>query len=533
MSTLSIELKAKRSRADKDDRSVMGLLYDLSSGHPGGVSVMTLSDGEITEHIASDLFSDVVAVGSVLTSMSLMTKNVAVIGDNSYNWLVAYLAVVCSGAAALVIDPALSAQNICEQLSIAGTELVMCDSDKYCKLSDGDKSYQGSVVMLDEHKSYTVPNNIDSFIKLGNSLIENGYTEFKELSRNYGDAAHIVFDSGVYGMEKAVTISGRGLYTQIENAAEAVYAGKKVLVTGHMSNTGMLEAAVLAPMFMGSCVCICSDDISVYEAARRFEADMIIAFPSDVRRLYAELWSFVREAGISDNLAKKIRTGALLRRVGISVRRHIRRYMKSKKIYCPGNIICFGNNIDEETSYGVHMMGISLRCAYCVPECGMISVTRRSDGKNQTLGRTFPGVYVRVDNTGRILVRSDATMSGYFGEGTYPDYWIATGDIGELVADGQVVLENDPSELYITEDGKRIFPSRLNEFVKRRIPYAKSIAVDIEDDGVVLFVSFDEDFVKLSGKQGVKSIVASSVEEINKMLCEHEQIKNTIVENIV
>ena len=194
-------------------------------------------------------------------------------------------------------------------------------------------------------------------------------------------------------------------------------------------------------------------------------------------------------------------------------------------------ILCFGNNTDDETAFGIHMIGIDLRYAYEVPECGIISFTRKSDGKNTSLGEPLEEMYIKVNEMGQILIKSNAAMSGYLGEGMYPDHWIPTGDTGKFEA-GQLILTNDPQKLYITDCAKRVFPDRLADMLKKQIPYARTIVITVDNGIITLHISFDRDFIKITGSHEIRSIVAASVDGVNKCLGEYEQITKTVIDDI-
>ena len=72
----------------------------------------------------------------------------------------------------------------------------------------------------------------------------------------------------------------------------------------------------------------------------------------------------------------------------------------------------------------------------------------------------------------------------------------------------------------------------MTETVKKQIPYASSLSVRVEENDVVLYVFFDPEFVKITGKYEIYNIVNSSVDGLNKGLSDFEQITKTVIDDI-
>src|SRR6185503_20603044 len=82
-----------------------------------------------------------------------------------------------------------------------------------------------------------------------------------------------------------------------------------------------------------------------------------------------------------------------------------------------------------------------------------------------TVGPPTPGVELRLDADGEVLVRGDVVMVGYrnlpeqSAEAFTEDGWLRTGDIGEIDADGYLRLIDRKKELIISAGGKNMSPA--------------------------------------------------------------------------
>ena len=93
----------------------------------------------------------------------------------------------------------------------------------------------------------------------------------------------------------------------------------------------------------------------------------------------------------------------------------------------------------------------------------------------------MPGVEVRIDDSGEILVRSASVFAGYHenpeaSAAALHDGWLATGDAGYLEPDGQLVVLGRVSEVMHTAGGERFVPNYIENRLKFS-PYVRNAAV--------------------------------------------------------
>jgi long-chain acyl-CoA synthetase len=93
-----------------------------------------------------------------------------------------------------------------------------------------------------------------------------------------------------------------------------------------------------------------------------------------------------------------------------------------------------------------------------------------------TVGPPTPGVELRLDADGEVLVRGEVVMVGYrnlpeqSAEAFTDDGWLRTGDIGEIDADGYLRLIDRKKELIISAGGKNMSPSNIESTLKASSP---------------------------------------------------------------
>ncbi len=84
-----------------------------------------------------------------------------------------------------------------------------------------------------------------------------------------------------------------------------------------------------------------------------------------------------------------------------------------------------------------------------------------------TVGTPLPGVNVKIDENGEILVKAPTVTPGYYrnpeanAQAFTPDGWFRTGDAGHFTEDGALVLTERVKDLFKTSNGKYIAPQML------------------------------------------------------------------------
>ena len=82
-------------------------------------------EGEIYSVTYSEFMREIKALSTYLCSKGLEYKKVAVIGRNSYEWALSYMAIVCGVGVVVPIDKELKAPEIKNILELSGAEAVI------------------------------------------------------------------------------------------------------------------------------------------------------------------------------------------------------------------------------------------------------------------------------------------------------------------------------------------------------------------------------------------------------------------------
>jgi long-subunit acyl-CoA synthetase (AMP-forming) len=201
-----------------------------------------------------------------------------------------------------------------------------------------------------------------------------------------------------------------------------------------------------------------------------------------------------------------------------------------------------------------HAIGLPLAELWGMSEtCGAGTVNPSGKIKIGTVGPPAPGVQIKLDSDGEVLIKSEVVMLGYRNlpdktrETFTDDGWLRTGDIGAFDEDGYLMIVDRKKELIINAAGKNMSPANIEATLKTASPLIGQ-ACCIGDRRpyntalIVLDTDFAPAWAATQGIQGsslddlarderVRAAVQEGVDAANAKLARPEQIKKfTIIE---
>jgi long-subunit acyl-CoA synthetase (AMP-forming) len=201
-----------------------------------------------------------------------------------------------------------------------------------------------------------------------------------------------------------------------------------------------------------------------------------------------------------------------------------------------------------------HAIGLPLSELWGMSEtCGAGTVNPRERIKLGTVGPPAPGVQIKLDVDGEVLVKSDVVMLGYrnlpekTSETFTEDGWLRTGDVGVLDEDGYLTIVDRKKELIINAAGKNMSPANIEAAVKSASPLiGQAICIGDRRAYNTALIVLDADFApawaakegiedtsldSLAREDALREAVQAGVDAANEKLAKVEQIKRfTLVE---
>lgn len=195
-------------------------------------------------------------------------------------------------------------------------------------------------------------------------------------------------------------------------------------------------------------------------------------------------------------------------------------------------------------------IGVNLKQLYGMTECST-PATVQPDGqvKLDTVGPPIPGVRLRIDESGEVLIDSPGVFSGYHKDPRITaealcDGWLRTGDAGFLDPDGHLVIVDRAKDVSRLRDGTTLAPQYIENKLKFS-PYIKeAVAVGRDQPYVAAILNVDADVVgtwaqkrgilytsytDLAQNAKVYTLLAGEVQGVNRMLAPPLRVKRFVV----
>jgi long-chain acyl-CoA synthetase len=118
-------------------------------------------------------------------------------------------------------------------------------------------------------------------------------------------------------------------------------------------------------------------------------------------------------------------------------------------------------------------IGIPILQGYGLTETSPVTTTSQLTANTWgAVGRAIEGVDIKIAEDGEILIRGRQVMQGYYRDAqataeVIQNGWLHTGDIGELDSNGYLRITDRKREVFKTDTGKWIAPSRVEAAIKR------------------------------------------------------------------
>lgn len=454
------------------------MIEDLPDGREfcPGISWFTRK-GEENGVTLGKLRDDVRGLAAYFVKSGLVGKHIAILGENSYEWILVYFAATYCGAVAVCVDIEQPDETILQMLDMADVSAIFCiDSIRdICARFAGDKI---TVTPL-------APEPVAALIKEG-----AGFSSFPEVN---GDmTAAIVFTSGTMNYSKPVMLSQSAILTNACDALANVAIGERAFTSLPFYHTYGLTCSVLSMLIGKAHLYINGNLKTVMRDIYLANPHTMLTVPLMLETIYSKMWQTAEEAGKAKGLRKLLDMKKYLSAVGLKKPGKTLDALREKCFGTIKLIICGGAHMNAAIMQDFALMGVTVVQGYGITECApLVSVNRNKANKFDSVGLVTPNCEVKIED-GEILVRGKNVMKGYY---KFPELtreamrgeWFATGDVGYIDRDGFLYITGRKKNLIVFRNGKKVSPEKLEEKLKA-IPLVGDVVVY----GAVSGVSTDD-----------------------------------------
>ncbi len=462
---------------------------------------------------------------------------VILIGKNSINWAISYVAISFSGATIIPLDVQMDINRVRSLIELTEANFIIGDSN------------------ILEHLNSNLPN-----LSLTDDTIDS-LTEKKEktlVESDQNDIAAILFTSGTTGNEKGVILTHKNLISDAHIAADKRFLNfceKDVLYALLPLHHSYCMTAVFLEGMVFGCKIVFGSGIVVSRMLKDLKDGKITGFmgiPLLFNKIYNALNRKIREKGILKYafVALLLRFHAFLRKVfKINLRNKWFKFLvepigMSHNNFC----ICGGGPLAPKTVKRYYRMGIDFVQGYGLTETSPImALNPVSKFKVRSVGKVLPLLDVKIIDKnefgiGEIVVKGPTITSGYFKNEEETknlfteDGYLKTGDLGYLDKENYLYIKGRSKNIIVTEGGKNIYPEEIEdafqfedkvEQVLIRGYYKGGFREKYEDIEAVIYPASDQ--IKSTNKEDIYNEIKTVVENVNRTLKSYQKITKITV----
>lgn len=485
---------------------------------------------------------DYQALCTVFLNRGYEGKRIAVSGDNSYGWILTYLAASTIGIA-VPIDKELTAADMDNFIEAADCAAVVADKDILKNVQQGKTIDKYSINGGEESVL------LETLVEEGAKLYARGNKEIDTLEIDPEEMHILIFTSGTTGNAKGVCLSQKNVCANIESTSRMVKIDPSrqtlsVLPIHHTYESTLGHLLILS----GGGRISYSDGLRyVGKNISEYQPTVIIAVPLLLEFMLRTIDKTVRKS-LPAKYTKNpdLPFADLLRSLPLPLRLIVKRKVR-KSLGGKLNLLIVGAAaVKPEIVEAFGLLGITTYQGYGLTECAPLLAGNNDFFQNaQSCGLPIHGVEIEIENpdedgVGEIIARGDNIMLGYYNDPETTaeimrDGWFHTGDLGYLDENGWLYITGRCKSVIVTQNGKNIYPEELESRLLDERIVAETVVVATKNlkgtgEAVKAKIYPDFDAVKevcpdaVSSDEALEKVIREAVERVNDQMPNYKRI---------
>jgi long-chain acyl-CoA synthetase len=488
---------------------------------------------------------------------------VAIMLNNRWEFIPCDLAGVSLGAVPFSVYQTYAPEQIQYLLSDAETKIVITERafiDKINAIRDDLPSLEHVIVVDGDGGDHTLDQlmEMDPEFDPAESVEQVGPD----------DLLTLIYTSGTTGPPKGVQLTHRNLLFAVATADELIdlpERGAKVISWLPAAHVAERNAHYYLPVTRGVSVTVCSDPRRIAEFLPKVNPTWFFAVPRIFEKLKAGLEAMI--AGLPDEQRIPAQKGleASLQKVRLeqageevppeieeaAAQAEEQMFSQLRKQLGLDEALAVNAGAAPtplEVLEFFHAIGIPIGELWGMSEtCGLGTINPPDRIKLGTVGPPTPGIEIRLDADGEVLVKADCVMPGYRKlpekneEAFTDDGWLRTGDIGEIDEDGYLKIVDRKKELIINAAGKNMSPANIESHLKTATPLiGQAVAIGNGRPFNTALIVLDPDFgpvwasqnglegksiEELAEEDETREAIQAAIDQANAKMARVEQIK--------
>ena len=241
-------------------------------------------------------------LGTALISLGLKGKRIGVIGENRYEWELAYLSVVCGVGIVVPMDKSLPANELEEVIERSEVEAIFY-SNKYeeniKKIKYNDKNKLKHLISMDTDIHEEGIYSQRELIEKGRELFNAGNREYIEAKINPEEMRIMLFTSGTTSKSKVVALSHKNLVSNVMDFASVVDVDSNDRMLSFLPLHHVYECTVgmLVSLYVGAERSFCDGIRHIVENLNEYKITYAAFVPAIYEIMYKNIWKTLEKEG--------------------------------------------------------------------------------------------------------------------------------------------------------------------------------------------------------------------------------------------
>ena len=507
-----------------------------------------------------ELREDVRRLGAGLMATGISNARIAIIGENSYRWQLAYLAAMSGLGICVPLDKGLPYAELKTSIQKSGCNVLIFDrthanlAEQLKKDSTNPVSTPTAVsdyICMDDDENYLC---FSKLLDKGSEMIATGYTAFDSLDVNREELSNLIFTSGTTSAAKAVMLNQRNILFNVYSLklSEDIRHGDVNIALLPYHHTFGATGQLL--MYACGVTTVFCDGLKyIQKNFVEYHVSVFIGVPLLLEAMYKKIMAGIRKKGKEKTFERAVMLSRTLRKVGIDVRRKLFKDILNELGGSLRMVVSGASALDAAVIRGYEDLGITVVQGYGMTESAPVIAAESPDHRSPgSIGLGLSGVDVRIaepneDGVGEIIVKSPSVMMGYYQDEdetskVLKDGWLHTGDLAYLDEKGYIHICGRSKNVIVLKNGKNVYPEEIETLIEE-LPYVKENIVfgevrredaDDRDEVLTAKIVYDKDTMEekynAATDAEIRETIERDIERINSNMPKYKHVHRLILQ---
>ena len=511
-----------------------------------------VEEGKYQTYTHKEVRDMINALGTALIDLGLKGKRIAVIGENRYEWEIAYLSIVCGTGIVVPLDKSLPANELellIERSDIEAIFYTKKYSDIIQNIRYSEKNKLKHLISMDSDEHGEEIYSQKELIQTGKKLIEEGNKEFLKAQINPKEMNIMLFTSGTTSKSKVVALSHENVCTNLMDIGSVLDVTQEDVFLSILPIHHVFECTVgfLFSLYKGAETVFCDGLRHIVENLNEYHVTVMACVPGIYERIFMIIRKKLEKQGKLEKILEneeKYKNSSMQEKKEVFKEIHD---MLGGKIKL---LISGAAALDKTIEEKYRLLGLNLVQGYGLTETSpVVAVGTNKNYKLGSIGKTVPSVEAKLvdvndDGIGELVVRGSSVMLGYYenekvNKKSLQDGWFYTGDLAKIDEEGYIFICGRKKSVIVLKNGKNIFPEEMEnlvnkiEGIKESFIFGKIQSNDENNIKINVKIVFDRDIIKdvykVEKDEEIYKVLSKKIKEVNQTMPSYKAIRGMLL----